>query len=45
MTKKELAWEAWKEAANTNSSMSDLSKLEERTQRQLFNKWWQRNHE
>jgi len=45
MTAKELAWIAYRQAWNEKTTMSELTKLEERTARNHFEEWWSQNHE
>jgi len=39
---KEIAWKAWKAAWNLQTSMGELSALDEKTARSQFDRWWNR---
>lgn len=39
--RKQLAWEAYKEAWNQKGSMDHMTDLEIRTAKQHFENWWQ----
>jgi len=42
---KEIAEAAYMDAVNEYTSMGTMDKLEKRTARRKFERWWQRNHE
>lgn len=40
--RQDMMWEAWREAWRRQSSMGELSGLDERTARRAFERWWQK---